>query len=193
VAIANDIVVLQVPYGNPGSLGEPLGIWTGKSTVVGDASGGDIETRFVPQNPTTTPTLDDQRRQYLWFIDAAAVFADATPGNVGARIQPAWARSNAALSPPVDYAIAVATLTDGLVFTAGVPLIRPEWQRIPLFWSPAELASVTRVLVHLQAQTNTLNVNYTFSAHGRYYDKQILGNRGFGRLISPPAISQFEG
>lgn len=193
MSIANDIVVLQVPYGNPGSLGEPLGIWTGKATVVGDASGGDIETRFVPQNPSTTPTLDDQREQYVWFVDGAGVLADATPGNVGVRINPHWARSNAALTPPVDYAIVVATLTDGLVFAAAVPLIRPEWQRIPIFWAPRELAAGNSVLVHLQAQTNTLAVNYTFSVHGRYYDKQILGNRGFGRLISPAAVSQFEG
>jgi hypothetical protein len=193
VAIANDIVVLQVPYGNPGSVGEPLGIWTGKATVVGDASGGDIETRFVPQNPTTTPTLDDQREQYVWFIDAAGVLADGVLGNVGARIQPHWARSNAALNPPVDYAVVVPTLTDGLILAAAVPLIRPEWQRVPIFWTPENIASGNSVLVHLQAQTNTLAVNYTFSAHGRYYDRQILSNRAFGRLISPVAMSQFEG
>jgi len=193
MSISNDIVVLQAPYGNPGSLGEPLGIWTGKSTVVGDASGGHVQVRFVPQNPTTTPTLDDQREQYVWFVTAAGIIGGSQPGNLLSRIQPHWARSNAALSPPVDYGIVVDSLEAGTGFFPGIPLIPLEWQRIPIFWAPRELAAGNNVLVDLVAETNTLAANYTFSAHGQYYDKQILGNRGFGRLIAHPAISQFEG
>ncbi len=194
MSIENDIVVLQVPYGNPGSLGEPLGLWTGRATVVGDASGGDVQLRFVPQNPTTTPTLDDQRLQYVWFIDAAGIVTTAgAVGNLSARIQTHWARPNSALPNPLDMARVNGPLFDGLTTVPTEPLIPAAWQRIPIFWDTQELLSGNNVLVHLQAQTNTLNANYTFSAYGRYYDRQILSNRGFGRLISPPAVSQFEG
>jgi len=35
--------------------------------------------------------------------------------------------------------------------------------------------------------------NYRIEIMGRYYDKQVLSNRAFGRLIAPEAVSQFEG
>jgi len=194
MSISNDIVVLHVPKGNPGSLGEPLGIWTGRATVTGDASGGDIQLRFKPQNPTTTPTLADQRLQYVWFIDAAGILSDASPpGNLSARIQTHWARPNSALANPLDMANVRATLNDGLIRASEGPLIPAAWQRIPIFFDSQELTSGNDVLVHLQVQLNVDLSNNTFSAYGRYYDRQILSNRSFGRLISPPAISQFEG
>lgn len=194
MAISNDIVVLQVPYGNPGSLGEPLGIWIGTASVVGDASGGDIETRFVPQNPSTTPLLDDQRRQYVWFIDAAGIHSNGGAiGNLSARLQTHWARPNAALASPLQVVIVRDSLDDGLITGPDGLLIPQAWQRIPIFWDTQELASGNNVLVHLQIENNVNTIGYTLSAYGRYYDRQILSNRGFGRLISPEAVSQFEG
>jgi len=41
-------------------------------------------------------------------------------------------------------------------------------------------------------QLNVDNNESEFSCYGPYYDRQILANRGFGRLVSPPAISQFD-
>lgn len=193
MAVAVTIVVLNVPYGNPGSVGEPLGIWTGKAAVVGDASGGSVECRFVPQNPTTTPTLDDQRQQYVWFLDAVGILTDQDEGNVSARLQTHWARSNTLLGPPLDVAIVLDTIFDGVVFGPIINLVPKEWSRIPIFWDTQELASGGLALAQLSVQTNTLNTNYTFSVAGRYYDRQVLSNRAFGRLISPVAVSQFEG
>lgn len=194
MSISSDIIVLQVPYGNPGSLGEPLGIWTGRVSVTGDASGGFIQIRFEPQNPTTTPTLDDQRRQYVWFIDAAGIISDAAgAGNMMSRIQTHWARSNTALTNPLDMPKVVDSLSDGQNNAPVEPLIPDAWQRIPLFWDTQELLSGVNTLVELQIENNVDLSNNTFSAYGRYYDKQILSNRGFGRLISPAAVSQFEG
>lgn len=148
---------------------------------------------FAPQNPTTTPLLDDQRLQYVWFIDAACVFADGPPGNLGARLNTHWARSNSALPNPLDVALTSLTILNGLLQTPERPLIPDAWQRIPIFWDTQELATGNSVLVQLFAGSNVLGRNYTFSAYGRYYDKQILSNRAFGRLISPVAVSQFEG
>jgi len=193
VSINPNIVVLQVPYGNPGSVGEPLGLWTGKATVVGDASGGFVAIAFVPQNPADTPTLDDQRRQFVWFIDGAGVTADVQPGNLSSLMEAHWDRSNAALTPPFSQGVTGDSLDDGLGFQASIPLVPIEWTRVPIFWAPAELGSTARNLIVLRAQTNTLNTNYTFTAYGRYYDKSILSNRAFGRLVSPVAMSQFEG
>ena len=193
MALAADVVVLQVPYGNPGSLGEPLGLWTGRALVVGDGSGGDVELRFLPQNPGTTPTLPDQRLQYVWFLDGAGIHADLTPGNVSVGLATHWARSNSALDSPLSMVVVRDTQTDGLRFAPIDDLVPEAWKRVPIFWDTQELVSGSSVLVHLQAQTNTNTANYTFSAYGRYYDKQILSNRSFGRLISPPAVSQFEG
>lgn len=194
MAIGVTVVVLNVPYGNPGSIGEPLGIWTGKATVVGDASGGSVECRFVPQNPTTTPLLDDQRLQYVWFLDAVGIFtAPADAGNISARLQTHWARPNSALVGPLDVAIVLDTIFDGVLFGPIRNLVPKEWARIPIFWDTQELLTGGLALAQLSVQNNVLANNYTFSVSGRYYDKQILSNRAFGRLISPPAISQFEG
>jgi len=191
VSIEVDVVVLNQPYGNPGSLGEPLGLWTGRATVTGDASGGDIQLRFVPQNPTDTPTLPDQRRQFVWFIDAAGILAAGVSGNMSARIQTHWARPNAALPNPLDMAKSNGPLFDGLLTVPSEPLIPAAWQRIPIFWDTQGLVADNNVLVHLQVQTNTDLASYTFSAYGRYYDRQILANRAFSRLVSPSAVSQF--
>ena len=194
MTIAVDIIVLNVPYGNPGSLGEPLGLWTGRTNVTGDASGGFIQVRFEPQNPTTTPTLDDQRRQYVWFIDAAGIISDAAgAGNMMSRIQTHWARPNSALSNPLDMPKNVDSVSDGQNNAPIEPLIPAAWQRIPIFWDTQELAAGGNTLLELQVENNVDLANYTFSAYGRYYDRQILSNRGFGRLISPVAMSQFVG
>jgi len=193
VSISNDVVVLQVPYGNPGSLGEPLGIWTGRATVTGDATGGDIQLRFVPQNPTTTPLLEDQRLQYVWFLDAAGILTGGGGGDASVRMQTHWARSNSALPNPLDMVIIRDTLFDGLITGPIGNLVPDAWQRIPIFWDTQELVAGNNVLVHLQSETNVDLLPYTYSAYGRYYDRQILSNRSFGRLISPPAVSQFEG
>jgi len=191
--ITTDVVVLNQPYGNPGSLGEPLGIWSGRATIVGDASGGDIQLRFQPQNPALTPTLDDQRLQYVWFVDGANITANGTPGALGCKIVAHWARSNAAISPAGEVQWADLSRFDGLHFTSIRTLVPPGWERMPIFWDTQELTVGNSTIVHLQAETNTNTVTYNFAAYGRYYDKQILSNRGFGRLISPPAVSQFEG
>jgi len=194
MSITQDIIVLNVPYGNPGSLGEPLGIWTGRATVTGNATGGDIQVRFSPQNPILTPTLPDQRLQYVWFIDAAGItVGTAGGGNQGARLNTHWARPNSALPSPLDMMVVRDGLFNGNLEGASDPLIPAAWQRIPLFWDTQELATGNQVLVHLQVENNVNLVNHTFSAYGRYYDRQILSNRGFGRLISPAAVSQFEG
>lgn len=194
MSISNFITVLQVPYGNPGSLGEPLGIWTGRSSVTGDASGGFLQIIFVPQNTVTTPTLDDQRLQYVWFLDAAGIISDAAgAGNMMSRLQTHWARPNSALTNPLDMMKVVDSLSDGQNNAPVEPLVPSAWQRTPIFFDTQELAAGSITLVELQIENNVDLSNNTFSAYGRYYDKQILGNRGFGRLISPPAVSQFEG
>jgi len=194
VAISVNIVVLQIAYGNPGSLGEPLGLWSGRATVTGDATGGGIQVRFEPQNPTLTPTLDDQRLQYVWFLDAAGVIADVSSGNHSIRLQTHWARPNSALTNPLDLISIHDSRTDGQNFgPLRDPMVPTAWQRIPIFWDAQELASGNQALTTLVTQNNIDAGNYTFSAYGRYYDRQILGNRSFGRLISPVAISQFEG
>jgi len=193
VAISTTVVVLNVPYGNPGSVGEPLGIWTGRANLVGDATGGAVELVFVPQNPTTTPTLDDHRRQYVWFIDAAGIIVDAEPMAGGARIQTHWARPNSALPNPLDMLMVHDFRSLAGFFGPIEPLIPDAWQRIPIFFDTQELASGNNTLVTLRCLTNVDLANYTFSAYGRYYDRSILSNRAFGRLISPVAVSQFEG
>ena len=194
MTVAATVVVLQVPYGNPGSLGEPLGIFTGRASVTGDASSGHVEISFVPQNPTTTPTLDDQREEYVWFLDAAGIIVGVTGGgNCNARLQTHFARSNTLLPNPLDMVVVRDLLESAGIFAPTDDLIPESWKRVPIFWDTQELAVPTITLLQLGVENNVDLANYTFSVYGRYYDRQILSNRGFGRLISPVAISQFEG
>jgi len=194
MSLASDVVILNQPYGNPGSLGEPLGIWSGRATVVGDPSGGDIELRFVPQNPATTPLLDDQRLQFVWFVDGANITASGSGiGNLGCKVSFHWARANVAVSPPAEVQQIRASAADGLHGTSLGTLLPRDVSRIPVFWDTQELAVGGPSIVHLQVENNINLLTYNFSAFGRYYDKQILSNRAFGRLIQPAAVSQFEG
>ena len=186
------VVVLNQPYGNPGSLGEPLGMFSGVAPVAGDATGGFIRVTFVPQNPTTTPTLDDQRRQYVWFVDGASIHMGASdPGKMSVEIFTHWARPNAALAMPALYQTAVFGRVTAAQFKPEFPMIPQGISRLPIFWDTQELAGTNNQIVVLTLQTNVNNDEGEFSCYGRYYDRQILSNRGFGRLVSPPAVSQF--
>ncbi len=189
------VVVLNQPYGNPGSLGEPLGIFSGAAAVSGDATGGFTRVTFVPQNPTTTPTLDDHRRQYVWFLDGMTVHDGATtPGNVGFEVFTHWARANFALAVPAVYNVNFATPNSVAAQFFPRDMLHSEViSRLPIFWDTQELAATNNQIVRITLANNVNNNEAEFSCYGRYYDRQILGNRGFGRLVAPPAISQFEG
>ena len=51
MAIQATVALLEQPYGNPGSLGEPLGLWSGDANVLGDATGGDIAAYLECRSP----------------------------------------------------------------------------------------------------------------------------------------------
>ncbi len=196
MAISVRIVVANTAYGNPASLGEPLGIWSGQVDVTGDASGGTVTVIFVPQNPSDTPTLNDQRREFVYFLDNVSFRIGAgDPGNVSCQVISHFARSNVALGNPFATAVSSPTLTDGAEFMPSGPLVDPQTLRQPLFWGSqalADSASAIQNMVVLRAENNVLATIYVFRAYGRYYDRQVVANRSFGRLIAPPPVAPFD-
>lgn len=181
------------PYGNPRSVGEPLGLYAGTSEVVGDASGGFVSIKFEPLNPTTNPTDDDQRRQYLFFVDGVSMQSNTT-GNFTCRLLMHMALANIALGPPFTHKRTRAPLADGTgLFLPDGPLIDERMTRTPIFWDTQQLAGIVNQIVQLTAENNVLAASYRFEVYGRYYRREVLSNRAFGRLVSPVAISQFEG
>lgn len=190
-------VVINVglfPYGNPGSLGEPLGILTGTVVVTGDASGGFVQVSWVVQNPTNNPTLADQRRQYVLFVDDIRTTVNTDPGNADINIFTHSDRPNTALSIPFTH----REVSDFIVGAAGVFSNSTRWlqgttSRLPIFWAPQELATNIGPIAEVNFQNNVLAGSYRVEIAGRYYDHGILSQRGFGRLIAPEAVSQFEG
>jgi len=187
------VVLLNQPYGNPGSLGEPLGIFSGAAAIGGDATGGFTRVTFVPQNPTETPTLPDHRRQYVWFLDGVTVHdGPTTPSSMVFEVFTHWARANVALAVPAVYQIVkVSGGAAGQFFPNG-EVLTPAISRLPIFWDTQELAGTNNQIVRITLQNNINNNESEFSCYGRYYDRQLLANRGFGRSVQPPAISQFE-
>jgi len=160
--------------------------------VGGDATGGFTRVTFVPQNPTTTPTLDDQRRQYVWFLDGATVHdGSGAPSDIVVEVFTHWARANAALAVPAVYQINSSSQSAAGNFFPRILLLPDVISRLPIFWDTQELAGTNNQIVRITLEANIDNNESEFSCYGRYYDRQILANRGFGRLISPPAISQF--
>lgn len=196
VVINVRVVLGNIAYGNPASLGEPLGLWTGQALVTGDATGGSVTLIFITQNPTDTPTLNDQRREFCWFIDNVSIRATpADPGNVSCQVLSHFARSNVVLPIPFGTAVSRTVQGDGLDFIPTGPLLEPQTLRQPLFWDTQELADAsgpTQNLIVLRAQLNVLANTYAFRAYGRYYDRQVLANRSFGRLIAPPPVAPFD-
>jgi len=192
VAIAVTVIVLNQPYGNPGSLGEPLGIWSGVAIVGGDATGGGVTVTFEPQNPTTTPTLDDHRRQYVWFLDSCTHHEGPGDPGIGlVEIRPHWARPNFAIANPPVYSVSYDMLSVQSQRHPVAVRLEPAISRLPIFWDTQELAGTSNALLTMRVSTNVNNNEAEYSCYGRYYDRQILSNRGFGRLIAPPAVSQF--
>lgn len=193
MSVQGNIIIAEFPYGNPRSLGEPLGLWLVGAVLTGDATGGTAILSFRARNPTDTPTLPDARRQYVYFCDGIRMSADADPGNTSAQILMHMARANAAVTPPFTVMHADDPIDDGTRFTNRDPIVTPQMARMPVFWDTQELAAGNSVVIQLDWENNVNLANYSGEAYGRYYDRQILGNRGFGRLVAPPAISQFEG
>jgi len=193
VTISVRLVVRNFAYGNPASLGEPLGLWQGQALVTGDATLGRVDVDFVPQNPADTPTLLDQRRQYVYFVDGISGVTDpaADPGTVEATISTHFARANAALAG-FQSVVARDMISTGRVFAPTGDLMPPGGNRIPIFWDSQELAGSLNQIVTVVFSANILNLTYTVGAYGRYYDRQVLSNRSFGRLVSPPPVAPFD-
>lgn len=192
MSVSGTIIVGEFPAGNPGSVGEPLGLWNAQATLTGDASGGFVNANFEPQNPTTTPALPDHRLRYLYFVDGVRATA-STAGNAMAIVIMHMERSNSGLANPFAHRRAVQTIADGTgLFIPSRPLLDPQLTRMPLYWRPQELLA-ENILLQLFWENNVLAATYRFDCYGRYYDLAVVGQRGFGRLISPAAVSQFEG
>jgi len=193
VTISVQIIVLEQPYGNPGSIGEPLGIWSGAVDVAGDAGGGFVVIQFQPRNPTTTPTLPDARREFVYFCDGATmlVLGSITPDDMRVEYQTHWARANVVLATPSQHILNSNPLNIASQFAPNQPIYDSYISRFPMFWDAQELGLANNDLVVCRFESNDLLSNFRARCWGRYYDRQILANRAFGRLISPPAISQF--
>jgi len=167
-------------------------VFSGVAPVGGDATGGFTRVTFVPQNPATTPTLPDQRRQYVWFLDGATVHGG--PGDFGQirfQVFTHWARPNAALAMPPLIDVIQARGDIGFQKAPARPPLPTAVSRLPIFWDTQELAASNNQIISITVQSNVNNDELEFSCYGRYYDRQILANRSFSRLISPAAISQF--
>lgn len=192
MSIAVNIVAGNFGYGNPASLGEPLGLWSGEADVTGDASGGFVQVSFQPQNPTLTPTLIDQRREFCYFIDGAGIQSSVDPGNMSVHVFMHMARSNAALDIRPFHAISFPALANGQQFNPSGDLLTEAIKRMPIFWDTQELASTAQIansIMFLQLENNVNLAVSRFRAYGRYYDRQVVTNRSFGRLISPPPVA----
>jgi hypothetical protein len=151
-----------------------------------------VTIQVVPQNPTDTPTLEDQRRQYVYFVDGMNLSTNADVGNMVGDIFTHTARSNVLLTPPFEEMIVRRGLDrGGAIFAPEGPLMSDGAHRYPIFWDTQELAGVQNQICVIGAQNNVLAVQYRMRAFGRYYDRQVLSNRSFGRLISPPPIVPF--
>lgn len=189
-----NIVVLLQPYGNPGSLGEPLGIFSGSAAVGGDATGGFTRVTFVPQNPADTPLLADQREAYVFFLDGATFHdGSGTPGVGSIEVFTHWARPNVALAVPAQWQVAFQTADNAGQFKPTGTLLPAAVSRLPIFWDSQELGQANNQIVRLTLEANVNNNESEWSCYGRYYDKQVLSNRAFGRLVAPEAVSQFSG
>lgn len=192
MSIAARIVIGEFPYGNPASLGEPLGLFNGQALLTGDATGGQVSVSFVCQNPTDTPTLSDHRRRYVYFIDAAAMQANGDQGNVSFQIQCHMARANSVAAAPFFTGQSSPTIFDGLNFFPSSPLVGPQTTRMPIFWDTQELATNQDIMFTLRAENNVNLTAYSYRVYGRYYDRQLLANRSFGRLVAPPPVAPGE-
>ena len=193
MSVIATVITANFPLGNPGSVGEPLGQVVGEADVTGDATGGTVILTFNPQNPTDTPGLSDQRREHIYFIDDLNLVCTADPGFVSAQAFSHGDRANTALATRHRYTRVSDYLSNGSLFLPEDPLWSPELARAPFFWRPQELLGGFNTWIQFQCTANVDAATYVFRLIGRYYDKSVLANRGFGRLISPEAVSQFEG
>lgn len=193
MAIDVNVVVLEQPYGNPGSFGEPLGIYSGAADLAGDATGGTIQLAFVPRNPFTTAGLPDARREFVYFTDGVSlrILDSIGPGSIRAEYRTHWARANAAIGNNSRHIISSTPINIDGEWTSRDPLYHDYIARFPQFWSSDNLGGQDIDLVFFRIEINENGATYELRCWGRYYDKQILANRAFGRLIQPPAITQF--
>jgi len=194
VSIGVEIVVLEQPYGNPGSLGEPLGLWMGTAVIAGDMSGGAVELGWVPQNPLITPLLSDKRREHVYFCDGGSMqtLGSTSPGEHVVSYETHWAPANVALPQQFAYRFIGSTITQGTVHQPREPIYADYVARMPIFWEASQLGLISQSkLATMTWEVNNVANSYRALIYGRYYDRQILANRAFSRLVSPPAVSQW--
>jgi len=187
---ASQVGIQHIPYGNPASLGEPFGLWAGEADVAGDASGGHILLDFGPSSPITAPTLPDQRRQYVYFVDGAMITGGPSdPDTFTCQIDMHMARANFALDRRYFHSLSTTTSLVAGLWSPDRSLIDHHMIRTPVFWDTQELAIGTAHIVRLVAAVNVDGNEHRFRAFGRYYDRQLLANRSFGRLVAPPPVA----
>jgi len=188
-----NVNVAEFPYGNPGSVGEPLGMWFGEQDITGDATGGTVIGSFMVQNLIDNPTLIDHRNRYVYFVDALDAVVTADGGFWSTQVFTHNARANVAIATRHRHVAAGDLVNNGSVFVPDQKMWGPDLRQEPFFWEPQELIGAFNTWIQFQFSTNVNAATYALRCKGRYYDRAILTQRGLARLIQPAAVTQFQG
>jgi len=175
LTILTDSNIALIPVGNSARLADPVAIWAGEESPVGDGSGGTIGHRF------TVPSGLEQR--FVFTVDTVTLFTDTATG-IGDVL--CTITHHHELANQAESNTRVTTLPTRTISTvqAQVSDISRWLKEFPVWWR-RDLGGTAgeREIVRMSAGTNVNLTNYFVRAAGRVYDARILASRDFWTLF----------
>jgi len=178
VAIATSVDVITAPIFRPRDLRDPLGVWTARLGVTGDASGGGILVNF------TVPEANAGAHVHtLYSFNCGQLTGVLEAAGVSLRLLSNWPNSD-----PVAGIQGYDVMVMGVERTQqnnvgqrssptnGTMLFAENARFIPLYDPRPSAGQIT--IVELQRNDNTDGATYVFQAFGYYWDRQVMDTMG---------------
>lgn len=173
MAIVEDGAVLESQLWPQGDARDPLGIWSMRHGITGDATGGSIKVRYQVTSP--------RRAAYVYTcvgLTYAQLTGTPTVSLLKVRLLANWPDADVAAGVQGYGSVIIRSTTGSANFTAPVagpstPILEPQ-QRFILLFDPRPGVDADLDIVELELATNVDGDTYAFEGYGYFWDRSVL-------------------
>lgn len=161
------INILDSPLLRRRDLGDPLGVWAGRGTVIGDGGGGGTLAQF------TVP--GSRRGGHIYTVYGVGATGQAGPtveaDSLSVRLLTNWPPSDLAGINGASITRTRLAVNDGIFGASPVGSLIDASDRFVLLFDPRPDPNVGIVILEAWANINVLNETHTFEAWGYFWDR----------------------
>jgi len=182
MAIVATIDVIENQLWPQGDIRDPLGTWSARDLLVGDASGGGIKVQFQ------VPAARRRGRIYTAYhvMSVVTTGGDDTADLMKCRLLTNWPDADVTTAggavqgmatfsaQPMDVATTMSVPRQG----PNGPLIAPQDRFILLFDPSVIAAGQNMVIIEVERDGNANGIGYAFEAYGYWWDRSVLNAPG---------------